>query len=385
MKKEQQVILSLLKEIDEICRKHKIDYYLSPRLTLCAVTGQAFPKNPLFGVVLMKVEDMERFRVAAEENPNTGRTLESMKNHKWFPGFYLRYANTDTLCINMDSGRDYAYPGLGINILPLRSKISSADSRRRNNLEENGWLQICDAFSGDKNFKTFMAKLAVRLRCIGGQARLGRKLYDDFCKRQQEADTEEYILKRRKQVTNFPAEIFAKTKRIILEGESFQVPFDTDAYLRAGYGADYLKETEPAYVQTPQMIVSARVSCEQFRQESEGLDQLIKERIRNSRKLAKERKRKEYFNECWDYACLCGTKLNLGTTYKKKKEYIRNLYKNEDYLTLEKVFKPYAKMMQKCLLKDELFIGDEEIFDIYMDVLEKTGKAVQKNKILDLT
>lgn len=80
----------------------------------------------------------------------------------------------------------------------------------------------------------------------------------------------------------------------------------------------------------------------------------------------------------------CGAKLNLGITYKRKKDYIKNLYKNEDYLTLEKVFKPYSKMMQKCLLKEELFAEDEEIFDIYMDVLEKTGKAVQKNKILDL-
>ena len=62
MNKKQQVILSLLKEIDEICRKHQIEYFLSPRLTLCAVQEQPFPQNPLFGVVLMKVPEMERFR-----------------------------------------------------------------------------------------------------------------------------------------------------------------------------------------------------------------------------------------------------------------------------------------------------------------------------------
>lgn len=384
MRKEQRVILSLLKEIDEICRKHKIEYYLSPRLTLCAVAGQPFPINPLYGVVLMKIGDMERFREAAEESLTTGRALESMKNHKWFPGFYLRYANTDTLCINLDAGRDYAYPGLGINILPLRTKISSKESRRRNTWEENGWLQICGSFSGDTDFKLRMQKLMVRAGCIGGQARLADRLYDNFCKRQQEPDAEEYILKRRKIITCFPAEIFAKTKRITLAEESFQVPFDTDAYLRAAYGADYLNETEPPYVQANQMVVSARVGCGKFREENPELDELIKERIRNAKKLEKIRKKKEYFNDCWNYACFCGTRMNLGVTYKRKKDYIRNLYKNEDYLTLEKVFKPYSKMMQKCLLKEELFVEDEEIFDIYMDVLEKTGKAVQKNKILDL-
>mgnify|MGYP000213611807 CR=1 FL=1 len=66
MNKKQKVILSLLQEIDEICRRNKIEYYLSPRLTLCAVEGHPFPQNPMFGVVLMKTADMERFRLAVD-------------------------------------------------------------------------------------------------------------------------------------------------------------------------------------------------------------------------------------------------------------------------------------------------------------------------------
>ena len=92
MNKKQKVILSLLQEIDEICRRNKIEYYLSPRLTLCAVEGHPFPQNPMFGVVLMKTADMERFRLAVDEDPREKRALESMKSHKWFSGFYLRYS-----------------------------------------------------------------------------------------------------------------------------------------------------------------------------------------------------------------------------------------------------------------------------------------------------
>ena len=87
MNKKQKVILSLLQEIDEICRRNKIEYYLSPRLTLCAVEGHPFPQNPMFGVVLMKTADMERFRLAVDEDPREKRALESMKSHKWFSGF----------------------------------------------------------------------------------------------------------------------------------------------------------------------------------------------------------------------------------------------------------------------------------------------------------
>lgn len=73
--------------------------------------------------------------------------------------------------------------------------------------------------------------------------------------------------------------------------------------------------------------------------------------------------------------------MNLGISYERKKDYILNLYKNEDYVTLEKVFRPYFKMMQKSLEKGEIFAEDEEILDIYIDVLEKTGKTEQKEKI----
>ena len=65
MNKKQKVILSLLQEIDEICRRNKIEYYLSPRLTLCAVEGHPFPQNPMFGVVLMKTVDMELILLCA--------------------------------------------------------------------------------------------------------------------------------------------------------------------------------------------------------------------------------------------------------------------------------------------------------------------------------
>lgn len=384
MKKEQQVILGLLKEIDEICQKNKIDYYLSPRLTLCAVTGQPFPKNPLFGVVLMKTADMERFREAVQEEPGQGRALESMKNHKWFPGFYLRYENTDTLCINLDAGRDYAQPGLGINIQPLRTKISDKKKRRKISMNENGWLQLCDSFYGEKGARTTLAKIWTKIRALGGQAGLAAKLYDGFCESFQEADATEYVLKRRKLTTKFPAELFAKSKRVTLEGESFQVPADTDLYLKTSYGEDYMKETEPDYTQALQMVVSARVSCDTFREEAENLDELIEERIRHLRRQAKDRERREYFNECWDYAVFCGNRMNTGISYQKQKGYIRNLYKNQDYRTLEKVFKSYTKMMQKSLQREELFKMDEEIYDIYMDVLEKTGKSVQKKKIENL-
>ena len=91
LNREQQEVLALLKEIDAVCRKNQITYFLSPRLTLCATEGKPFPSNPLSGNILMKVSEMERFRKAAEAELPEGRALESMKNNPRFPGFFRRF------------------------------------------------------------------------------------------------------------------------------------------------------------------------------------------------------------------------------------------------------------------------------------------------------
>lgn len=385
MNKKQKVILSLLQEIDEICRQNEIEYYLSPRLTLCAVEGKPFPQNPMDGVVLMKVADMERFRKAVEEDPREKRALESMKSHKWFSGLYLRYANTDTLCLNLDNTRDYAFPGIGISIFPLRTEVGTVSARRRFSRDENAWTELCHIDYAERNLKSRVNRTWMRVRCLlNGRQREASRLYDRFIRMYQLPGADKYILMRRKQTTVFPANIFAKSKRITLEGVELQVPEKTEEYLIISYGNNYKDITDPRYVTPIALAISARVSYTQFWKEAGNFDKYCKERMRNARKLARSRRHKDYFNECWEYVEFCGERMNLGVSYEKHKDYIKNLYKNEDYMTLEKVFRPYFKMMQESLEKGELFAEDEEILDIYIDVLEKTGKTVQRGKIGEL-
>ena len=58
-----------------------------------------------------------------------------------------------------------------------------------------------------------------------------------------------------------------------------------------------------------------------------------------------------------------------------------NLYKNKDYPALEKVFVPYTKAMVKSLKNDEVFIPDEELQHIYLDMLGVTGRTNLKKKV----
>ena len=77
MNRENQEVRKLLTEIDRICKRQGIPYFLGPQLTLCSVTGQEIP-GPHSGVIYMKTADMERFRVAAGEEAPDRRIVESM-------------------------------------------------------------------------------------------------------------------------------------------------------------------------------------------------------------------------------------------------------------------------------------------------------------------
>ena len=89
----------------------------------------------------------------------------------------------------------------------------------------------------------------------------------------------------------------------------------------------------------------------------------------------------QYLAQCWDYAKFCGEKYTCALAYRKKLSYIRNLFKNEDYVELEKAFAGYTRMNDRCLKYEEAFETDPEVFDLYLKYLEKTGRISYMEKV----
>ena len=94
----------------------------------------------------MRTADMERFRLAVEKETPDGRIVESMNNNKHFYGFFLRYTDLDTLCFRLNEGRNYKYPGMGVDILPLRGKQRSRLAHLWTRAQEVGRNELADYF-----------------------------------------------------------------------------------------------------------------------------------------------------------------------------------------------------------------------------------------------
>ena len=176
MNREQQKVLELLKEIDTICRKNKITYYLSPYLTLCAVTERPFPMNPASNDIYMKTGDMARFKNIFDEEPELRRALESMENNSRFPGFFLRYTDKDTLFYKLDEYGKYKHPGLGINILPLQCEYGPKGKYLWNRMREEGWKRIYGKKGKWRNRRELGCIWMVRVLSLCGRGWLAKSI-----------------------------------------------------------------------------------------------------------------------------------------------------------------------------------------------------------------
>ena len=380
MNREIKEVEKLLSEIDKICKREGIPYYLGPQLTLCCITGQEIT-NPHAGVIYMRTADMERFRMAFEKEPQDGRIVESMNNNKRFYGFFLRYTDLNTLCFRLNEGRNYKYPGMGVDILPLRGKQHFRLAHLWTRAQEVGWNELGDYYGDCRGKKKAICRMAMRLRLLTGRGRLAKGLYRMLCRRMNVENTQEYVVRLKKKAVYFPVEIFDETRTVEIDGKKFPVPADTDTYLRKYYGADYRQKILPVYTPKVSEMVSARIRYEDYFQEVGNQNRFIKMRMRAGKKSGRVARKKKYLNWSWNYVKFCAYKIELEKYYLDKKDYIINLYKNKDYPALEMVFKLYTKATTKSLKNNEIFIPDEEIHHIYMDVLNKAGRPKLKARI----
>ena len=374
MEREQREVLTLLKEIDALCRKHKITYYLSPELTFCAEKRKELPQNPLCGRVLMKIPDMLRFAEVFAQEKKPSRELESMRENPRFPGFYLRYTDTDTLCFRMREGRSFAYPGMGIDIYPLRGKANSKIAHVWNRVLETGWRSTGDKYSQKPSPKALVCGLAVRILSLGGRKRLGNALYQRLSRNQDVPGTPEYGVYCEPKTLYYPAEIFEGTCEVELSGKHFMAPKEKERYLARTFGARWREREEEAYKPGMGLIVSARVGFEAYFAQVENPTKLLKAFRRQYLRDAIGRRRQRYLKRWWKYARLCADKRNTALYYKGKKTYLENLYRCGDFVALDAAFARYTRIMRRCLTEREIYRPDDEIYEIYLEFLEKTGK-----------
>jgi len=174
----REVLIGLLLELDEICRKNNLKYSLTGRVANAIGEENKFPDAFDFLTVAMTQGDIDKFIKIVNDQNSHHRQVEYFLNNPNAIGLQIRYCNSDTTLINVKQIGNHVNYGMYIKIKPIEkiptSKIRSKFLR---------FLKL--AWKGSKkrldscNYKRFLPVLILKgIVQIVGKKNFSRFLYN---------------------------------------------------------------------------------------------------------------------------------------------------------------------------------------------------------------
>ena len=234
LRKHQLIMFDALKEIDEICKKNKIKYYLFAGTALGAIRHKGFVPWDDDLDIIMPREDYEKFLTVAKNQLDNKYYLQSEFSEHW-PMFYSKLRVNNTTCMERYYPKDsMMHQGIFIDIFPcdnlsdnkiirgvqfISSKIVIAKS-----LDKRGYLTD----SKMKILFMFVCKI------------LPYKFFWNIAKMQNKKSTKmvhTFFAAASKYKKNiFTREWFEKFTEVEFEGEKFPISAYYDDMLKVIYG-----------------------------------------------------------------------------------------------------------------------------------------------------
>lgn len=286
MTEMQQHILTLMKEIDRVCREQKIRYILHGQTAGCALKYGKFKTGAYpFHIIVSKeeipalVSGLKMLRIENREFETVSENTDSGMNT-------VRYVDSATTIFDRREAASYACNGAAVTIHPF---VPGDDSD-----EQKGILaRIRNALNHKKNYRLFI---------------------------------------KEGQFKTFPEECLKKTKRIRFEGMELPVPENSDQYFEIFFGPEWKKEFAKQMQSTNSsfVIYDAKVPykkyLEDFRAASVDIDDLF-EKIRSLNLFMETEyaEKKNNLNRFWMIAKRSEDKAALSHHYADQMEEMKKL------------------------------------------------------------
>ena len=230
LRKAQMLMLEILIEVDKVCRKEGIKYWLDSGTLLGAVRHKGFIPWDDDLDICMPVEDYERFLKIGQNLLPSFLFVQTKKTDKGYRRDYAKVRTSKGKILEgseLKKNRKGYHQGIFIDIFPCIT-INASDYKIYRILS---WLKAYPAerYTGSEKLRRFFIKL-------------GRKLHKGWSK-------EDLIVVRSLEFVEPDFGIKLKDLYPLKEGEfeghKFLIPFNPDAYLRSLYGENYMEPPPP--------------------------------------------------------------------------------------------------------------------------------------------
>lgn len=260
----QERILLLLCEIDGICRKYGIEYYLEGGSVLGAVRHGGFLPWDDDADLAMTRKNWEKFRLAVEKENLPERVLESPESNPEYPTVAMRYVDTSTTRLWRSLMLDVCACGVAVDIFVLEGV---PDDNQTLESMKHDLIDYCELINryyrisslGDSARYKRLRRLS---RFFGRQRvaeRLNRRLlrYDeDRCGR--------YLMRWGFRFQIYDKSIFGKPVYVPFESAMLPVPEKVYEYLDYQYGADWYMIPDESHIDTHDTVLDMSVSYKAY-------------------------------------------------------------------------------------------------------------------------
>lgn len=377
----QQKLLTLLTDLDAVCQREGIRYYLCKETALGAYRDEAFFPSCCEANVAMTTEDAVRFIKAVRKENRPDRVADSMFSNKNYPDFTVRYGDAGTLMMSLPYNEASVVPVIAVTIHMIRykSKHSSKIYRATRAL----WKACVKPSVTVAGFSRRAAVIA----CHGAKNILGGRL---FSRNLFKLWVRIY---RRKVGPNisicgssfkFPKELIASAATVTLEGVTFPTFADPALYFSTAYG-NLWETCKPAFL-TPSssLLASSNVSYREYIRRSKdriNYKAIQKKKIKLDLIQAKVSFYNHKINGYYNIVDRTQRRFAMYEKYMPMKSTLMQLRREERWEELNELLKPYRSALWACYKKKLGLCFDKDIFEMTMDILLREGSKTYVRKL----
>ena len=380
----RNMYVSLLKEIDTICKLQRLNYYVVDDALKLMLLDHTIENNLREVSVVMLKPDFDLFREYIEKQGIANRSIEGIDNNPNMPGYYYRYVATNTLFLNLSHINAFKNFGYCITIyVPMDDDIQPNESKKIRFYDRKMRANITNVYYSEKNRK--QVKNARVTRRLMGDNMYTRNINRLLCNYGlKDSNNSSYIqfLVGTKRI--FPKGTFGAPQTIEYKGHKFYTVGDLEGYFESRYKSELSKE-----VLRPIRKIGYDFYCHTGVANKEFMDTLKKEKLfgavffdNRQKHLSLTKEYKVYDmpkKDCINIWRRNGERFKLWKYYIPHKEEIINMYNKGEFELLEEYLRYY--------IKDLLFYRKKNLglcfdYDILMITLE-TIKASEKLNVTE--
>ncbi|MBR6873171.1 MAG: hypothetical protein IKN17_06670 [Ruminococcus sp.] len=384
----QKILFRLLTEIDGICRRHEITYFLHENTALEAVQGSRMGEERCNAEVAMSVPELKKFIKAFSEEKPADRSLDSWLTDPKYGEFGCRYTAEDTLFLDLPNCHHYGRYGFGVTVNVLRDVPSSKLRSKVETAREIGFEMNFAEGNRSTGRKAAIAGKLVRkkLSADGGEG-FAKKMFEDFCRIYDVPDAEICFTKHfRTRRYHFRKSWFSEPVMTTLEGHQFPVP--QKEYFTSLYGKGYMTRKLPGRKMTGYIVSDTAIPYKEYlaalKDYGMPLELYIKERERYIRKQTEGQPKMDTIKHYWDLLFRTGDRFDLYERYAPIKDELLTLRREGRFDELTAELAPYRELLMKNYKLGLGLSFDPDILECMLEILSREGSGELAAQIRDM-